>query len=148
MTVALKRLPDWEPRLHTWLDQCSDRPHVYGKHDCVLFVAGAVAAMTDVDPAAHVRGRYRSAAGAVRALRLHGAGSLPTTLTAALGDPVPLAWAHRGDICRYGTAAGILMAGHGVFVGRAEADDETFGLGLVRVPRHLLDPLAWGVPFA
>lgn len=142
------RLPDWEPRLLAYLDEVADRGYAYGEHDCALFAAGGVLAMSGHDLAAPFRGRYATARGSVRALRRHGAGSLPETLTALLGPPQPLAWAHRGDLCLYGEAVGFLMPAYGLFVGRADNDSEIFGHGLVRVPRHLLDrERAWSVPF-
>ena len=141
------RLSDWEPRLYAWFDTCATTPHDYGRHDCGLFVAGGVAAMTGFDFAAPFRGRYSTALGATRALRRHGGGDMAAVLTRALGDPVPRAFAHRGDIVRYNGVPGFLMADHAVFVGRAEGDPVTFGIGLVRVPRHALDADAWAVPY-
>jgi hypothetical protein len=105
------RLPDWEARLHEYLDSVAAEPFAYGKHDCALFVAGVVNAMTGHDFGAPFRGRYKSAAGAVRALRLYGAGNLESTLTAALGFPVHPSRAGRGDIVTDGISAGVCMGG-------------------------------------
>ena len=101
------------------MDQHAATPFEYGRHDCALFVAGAVLAMTGHDFGAPFRGRYRSAAGAVRALRLHGAGDLPSTMTAALGDPVHPAFAGRGDVVSDGDNVGISMGGFALFVSDA-----------------------------
>lgn len=60
ITSPIVRLPDWRPRLQAWLTEVRDRPFAYGEHDCALFAAGAVAAMTGVDLAAEYRGRYGS----------------------------------------------------------------------------------------
>lgn len=46
--------------MHSYLADCARRPFRPGKHDCALFVAGAVDAMTGVDPAAEWRDQYRS----------------------------------------------------------------------------------------
>lgn len=54
------RLPDWRPRLSTYLTATGARSFRPGSHDCALFVAGAVEAMTGVDVAAQWRGTYRS----------------------------------------------------------------------------------------
>ena len=110
------RLPDWEANLHAYLDSVAGAPFAYGRHDCALFVAGAVNAMTGHDFGAPFRGRYRSAAGAVRALRLYGAGDLPATLTAALGEPVHPSRAGRGDIVTDGENVGVCMGGVARFV--------------------------------
>ena len=110
------RLPDWEARLHAYRDSVADAECSYGRMDCALFVANAVNAMTGHDFGAPFRGRYRSAAGAVRALRLYGAGNLPKTLTAALGFPVHPSRAGRGDIVTDGQNVGVCMGGVAKFV--------------------------------
>lgn len=56
----IERLPDWLPRLANYFDQCWRLPFEYGRHDCALFAAGGVAAMTGFDPALEFRGRYSS----------------------------------------------------------------------------------------
>lgn len=143
------RFPDWEDRLNAVLDEFAYAPHVYGSHDCGLFTAAAVAAQTGDDFGANLRGRYTSRVGAARALVRYGSGTLAATITAALGQPGPLAWAHRGDVCWFNDTPGILQATHGIFVGGADEDRELYGVGLMRVPRHLLDrDCAWPVPFA
>ncbi|WP_444543985.1 DUF6950 family protein, partial [Polymorphobacter multimanifer] len=133
-----------------------ETPFRWGEHDCGLMAGAAVAAMTGRDYTTPLRGRYSTARGAARALRRFGAGSIAATFTAALGEPVPVMLGHRGDICGFEGAVGILLPEHGLFVGRA-ADDapvmETrwgariMGHGWVRVPRQLLDPVCWHVPF-
>src|SRR6185437_16001334 len=54
------RFPDWPIRLEQFLRESSTEPFQYGRHDCCVFVANAVLAMTGRDLAADVRGRYRS----------------------------------------------------------------------------------------
>ena len=129
----MARLPDWEERLHDYLTSCADRPFVYGEHDCALFSAGAVIAVTGEDPAAAYRGRYRSAAGSVRALRVHGAGTLETTLAAGFPDRAS-AFAHRGDLALVerdtGPSVGVVIGADALFVG-----EEDGAPGLVRLPR-------------
>ncbi len=68
----LTRLPDWQARLHAWLLEVGGKPFKPGRHDCALFAAGAVAAMTGEDPAAVFRGRYRTLRGGLRVLRRAG----------------------------------------------------------------------------
>lgn len=132
------RLPDWEQRLAAWLEDVRDRPFQWGRHDCALFMAGAVLAMTGQDFGEPFRGRYRSAAGAARALRRWGSGDLPSTLSAALGPAVPLALAQRGDVVMVEGACGLLMGRRALFAGDA---------GLVRRERTELEPISWHVPF-
>lgn len=59
-------------RLTTYLADCARRPFAEGSHDCALFAAGAVQAMTGRDIAAEWRGRYISTRGGLRVLRRAG----------------------------------------------------------------------------
>lgn len=55
----MARLPDWRPRLDRYLAEAARRPFRPGTHDCGLFAAGVVEAVTGYDPAAGwLRGRY------------------------------------------------------------------------------------------
>jgi hypothetical protein len=97
MTHApLARLPDWKPRLTAWLVQAARRPFAEGEHDCALFFAGAVEAMTGTDPAAAWRGRYPSTAAGLRLLRRAGFAD-HLALAAACLPEVPAAYARTGD---------------------------------------------------
>lgn len=68
----MKRLPDWRPRLISYLAQANARPFEPGTHDCALFFAGAVEAQTGVDYASPYRGRYTTMLGGLRVLRKDG----------------------------------------------------------------------------
>lgn len=68
----MNRLPDWRSRLIAYLGQVSARPFAPGTHDCALFFAGAVEAMTGVDYAKPYRGRYTTLRGGLRVLRKDG----------------------------------------------------------------------------
>lgn len=93
----LARLPDWRPRLVAYLDGVRARPFAYGQHDCALFAAGAVEAMTGTDLAAEYRGRYGSLK---EGLKLVKGGHL-AILRAHL-RPVAPAFAQVGDIALIG----------------------------------------------
>ena len=126
----MMRLPDWEDRLHAYLDSVADKPFAYSSHDCALHGANAVLAMTGEDFGEPFRGRYRSAAGAIRALKVFGAGDLVLTFTAALGEPINPAFAGRGDMVLYDGSIGVCMAGFAWFAGEEDAPP-----GLARVAR-------------
>ncbi len=83
-----------------------------GKHDCALFAAGCVAAMTGDDFAAPYRGRYRTLRGGIRILRKAGF-SDAIALAAAHLPPVAPAFAADGDVAVVptpeGPALGILI---------------------------------------
>ena len=66
------RLINWQARLVTYMADCRALPFQIGSHDCALFAAGAVAAMTGHDPAAEWRGRYTTHRGGLRVLRRAG----------------------------------------------------------------------------
>lgn len=90
------RLPDWQLNFSAL---CADRMHapfICGQHDCCLWAADVVQAITGIDPAAQLRGKYndeRSAQRLVAAL-----GGLPAIASAALGWPVRAALATVGDV--------------------------------------------------
>jgi hypothetical protein len=67
--MDIVRYSDWEERLAVYRDRVEEEPFVWGTHDCALFAAGCVNAMTGVDPAAAFRGTYDSRIGAAEALR-------------------------------------------------------------------------------
>ncbi|WP_280773219.1 hypothetical protein [Rhizobium sp. SG_E_25_P2] len=63
---------DWRSRLIRFLESRERAGFEWGSRDCFLMVADAVMAMTDRDPAAELRGRYRTETGAARMLRSAG----------------------------------------------------------------------------
>jgi hypothetical protein len=135
MMATLNRRPDWQSRLVDYLGRASRMPFQPGRHDCALFAAGAVEAMTGVDLAAHWRGRYRTLRGGVRVLRRDG-----------YADHVALAAAHfrargagevamPGDLAAVptqdGPALGVVQGQHVYVVGPD-------GLGMVPVVSALV----------
>ncbi|WP_298810631.1 hypothetical protein [uncultured Sphingomonas sp.] len=138
----MHRLPDWEARLAAYLEPLRLRAFAWGEHDCCLFTAGAVLAMTGVDPMPEFRGRYTTPIGAGRALRRYGAGTLDATLDTKFA-PIAPALAQRGDIVM---TDGLLGIAWGPFLFGVGSEGEREGL--VRVDRaSWVDPLAWRVPY-
>jgi hypothetical protein len=133
------RLPDWEARLNAFLadradvvfgyDHAQDPEHF----DCCAFGAGAVTALTGVDPMPEFRGRYFTRIGAARALRRYGAGTIDATLDAKFPTRAP-AFARRGDLIllagELGGLLGVCVGAAAVFVG-----EEGGAPGLVRFSR-------------
>ncbi|EKF17060.1 DUF6950 family protein [Nitratireductor pacificus] len=68
----MTRFSFWRPALAAYFDSVKDREFAWGTHDCALFSAGGVEAMTGIDFAAGYRGRYSSLAGGLRLLRAEG----------------------------------------------------------------------------
>lgn len=108
------RFSDWPSRLNEFIHSRRSTPFQWGQHDCCLFAADAVQAITGDDHAAEYRGKYTTELGAARALKKHGNGTLEATLTAKLGDPIPRLRASRGDVVAVNTKDGVAL---GIFYG-------------------------------
>lgn len=104
------RRHDWPEKLADYLDDCAERPFTWGSHDCCQFAAGAVAAMTGVNPAAQFS--YGTEAEAAALLEQHGGVAGLATLT--LGESVHPAKAGRGDVVLANLSGGPSL---GVLVG-------------------------------
>jgi hypothetical protein len=96
--LPANRLPDWPERLAAVIEAARQQPFRWGRHDCCLFVAACVAAMTGVDAGSIWRHRYGSAIQA-RDLIVREWGSIAAMVSAHLGgalaDP---RFARRGDV--------------------------------------------------
>lgn len=62
----MNRYSDWHGRLDRFLIANRMTPFEWGAWDCSLWVASAIEAMTGVDIAADFRGKYSTAAGAIK----------------------------------------------------------------------------------
>lgn len=134
----MTRRPDWEARLHAYLESVAGKPFAWGSHDCCLFAAGAVKAITGDDPMPEFRGRYTTAAGSVRALKRYGAGTLEETIDGKFPER-PVAFARRGDLAFVNGMVGVVVGGDALFVGEEDGTE-----GLVRFPRAAWAK-CWGV---
>lgn len=95
------RHQDWESRLDRYLTAQRAAEFCYGQLDCALFAAGAVAAMTGVDPAENLRGRYATLREGLELLTtVLGDTSLPEALSGHFGfeEFQNVKFAGRGDI--------------------------------------------------
>jgi hypothetical protein len=118
----MTRIDAWQEAVQAVADEWAAAPFEYGRYDCASFAAAVVKAQTGRDFYTPFRGKYRSAAGAARALRLYGAGDLPGTLTAALGEPVHPAFAGRGDVVMNEQGnAGLCLGAQSMFIGEGGA---------------------------
>ena len=104
--MDLSRLPDWRSRLTVHLDTVARDAFSYGSHDCALFAAGCVQAMTGVDLAARYRGLYRTLKGGLKLLDKDGFDSHLAVVRAHFAE-VPPAFAQVGDIMVLGSDDGI-----------------------------------------
>ena len=126
------RLSDWETRLAEYIASKRHEPFAYGKNDCCYFAFGAVEAVTGEDKMSEFRGKYRTLAGSLRALRDIGAGDLEGTMDMKF-PTIPVGNAGRGDIVFFDGSIGVVAGDFAWFV----SDD-----GLERVPREYWEK-AW-----
>lgn len=92
----MTRLPTWQTRFALLCMERRARAFEWGAHDCCLWAADAVHALTGQDFAADLRGTYTSAREAARVLKK--LGGVRGIATAALGDSVTPAFAAVGDV--------------------------------------------------
>lgn len=101
----MRRLPDWRTRLTVYMLAHADSSFAFGRHDCGLFAAGAIEAMTGTDPGAPYRGGYESFKGALKRLRRAGHAD-HVALAGTLYPEIAPAFARPGDLAAVGTAEG------------------------------------------
>ena len=96
------------PELVAYLDSVEELPFRPGRHDCALFVAGAVAVQTGMDWASPFRGKYRTIAGGLRLLAKQSAFKTHFDVVRAFFPELDPHQAKNGDI-------GMVDAGNGDF---------------------------------
>lgn len=93
----MKRVYNWYERLSDYLADVHRMPFEYGVHDCILFPAGAVTAVTDVDLAKPFRGKYHDLRSGIKLL--HDAGYMNQFAYIEENfSEIPVAMAQPGDI--------------------------------------------------
>jgi len=129
MVQEIKRLPDWRSNLCAYLSDIARAEFRPGVHDCALFGAGAVKAMTGVDLAADYIGRYGSVSEGMALLKAEGINSLNDLVSRHFPETPPL-MARAGDLAlvtgRKNVDALGVVQGPSIFVLQVE--------GLGRVP--------------
>lgn len=105
----------WQARLRAYLDAQAGEAFSLGGNDCGSFAGGAVEAMTGTNPHTAVAGRYRTMAGALRALRKLGHED-HVAYAASVLDEIEPAYAAYGDIAAVpgesGLALGVVTGTH------------------------------------
>jgi hypothetical protein len=92
----MTRIREWQSALAELIGARMSMPFAWGEHDCCLFAADCVKAITGHDPAADARGSYSDERGAVRVLSKMG--GLEQIAATRCGDEVPPAMARIGDV--------------------------------------------------
>lgn len=111
--MALQRIPTWRTALHETVEAHRRVPFAWGQHDCALFAADCIKAMTGLDLATGFRGSYHSASGAQRALKRAGYADLVALAANFFEETTPM-MAGAGDIAAFETPDGWAL---GVVVG-------------------------------
>ena len=97
----MKRKTEWPEILIAEIEAARERPFSFGRHDCCIFAANIVRAMTGVDLMKGLR-RYRSAASAARIMRRAGHERLVAMITSVMREhgctSVRPSLARRGDV--------------------------------------------------
>lgn len=125
----MKRRTLWRTALAEYIRQVSRKPFAWGSHDCALFAAGAVAAMTGEDFGSPYRGKYKTLRGGLGMLRRKGFKD-HSELAASLFEEIPAAQANVGDVAAVeenGHVALGIVQGERIYVLRPEAS----GIGTV-----------------
>lgn len=90
------RFDDWRPRLTAYLASVARKPFEMGQHDCALFAAGAVEAMTGEDIARGFRG-YKTLESGIKKARKKGYEDHVAIFAARFEDG-EIAFANVGDV--------------------------------------------------
>ena len=105
----------WKADLRSYLAAQADAPFAYGSADCGAFAGGAIEAMTGENPHAKVAGKYKTMAGALRALKRLGHED-HIAYAASVMDEIDPLYAQLGDIAvvqaAEGHALGVVVGAH------------------------------------
>lgn len=96
-TPLYRRKDTWRTDLHQYMLSVWRAPFEWGKHDCALFAAGAVEAMTGEDPADEYRGHYSTLLGGLRLLNKNGFAN-HADFAASLFKEIHPSFAQVGDL--------------------------------------------------
>ena len=134
----IKRKENWQECLNKTVEAARVRSFSWGEHDCCVFSASCVEAITGIDHMASFHGAYNDEESAKNTLKTKGAKTLFRTLQKFFGASVHPAFAQRGDLVyrREGgiPAVGVCLGEFSAFVGVNEATDGTIEAdGLVMV---------------
>ena len=99
------RLVDWPTRLNDHIEEWRHKKFEWGKADCALFCLYAEKAICGASRVDDFIGKYRSAAGSVKALLKIGGGDLAASVGARLAEIDP-SKAQRGDVALIDTPLG------------------------------------------
>jgi hypothetical protein len=125
------RLGDWDARLCDYIASKRSVAFEWGVNDCCTFSAGAVEALTGVDPVPEYRGAYSTA---LQSARVLDGKTMEEVLDSKFAE-VPIGFAQRGDLVLMDECVGVVAGDYAWFISE---------VGLERVKRSSWEK-AWGV---
>lgn len=122
--MTLKRKSDWAELLIAEINKAQKTPFKWGEHDCALFVADVILAMTDVDLAADLRGTYSTYKGSLKVIKKAGFKTIQDIVDSKL-ENIEINQSIRGDVICVRTANGPALA---INAGLTAAAASTYGI--------------------
>lgn len=117
--MTAHRLQDWPERLHAYIAAVRRQPYHALRHNCAMFVRGALSAMTGHDPIATLGIALPQTASQMSDV-LDRYGGVAGLADAYLGCRLPAALAARGDIVLKhgdgGNTLGVCVGDHALFL--------------------------------
>ncbi len=113
----MARFPDWPVRLNKYIIESEKKEFEPGTHDCVLFAAGAIEAMTGGDPMLEFRDQYDAWNSSEEGLDDPGYEILYKNITKKFGSPILGVKGQKGDLAFYEGACGIVLGRYAMFLG-------------------------------
>lgn len=114
--VSWMRFEDWPERLDKKLREWDRIPFAWGETDCVAFIIDVTAHLTGRAITNRSNGKYDTEFGALRAIKNFG-DNLEELVTLRFGEPIPVAYAQRGDVLLDKNNLGICAGEVGIFRG-------------------------------
>lgn len=108
----MARREDWQDRLAAAFETARATPFAYGTHDCALFIARCVDAMTDGTLIAQIAEAFTYGTEEEAAALISAAGGLEALATQFLGYPSPRNLCRRGDVMLYDHGNGMGLGIH------------------------------------
>jgi hypothetical protein len=148
--MQMMRSRHWATRaFHAFLQARAYTPFAWGVHDCALFAADGIEAMTGIDIAADFRGKYSDEAGALEAIKAIAGGETVADAAAwcaakhGIAELARPLFAQRGDLVVYrDPVTEQLVSGLVHLTGRHIVSAGTEGLRKIPISRVLR---AWHV---
>lgn len=107
------RVSDWPEQLNKTITEWTEKPFNRDESDCVEFVIEVIYAMTGERLKNPAKGEYATLADAVRCV--NDLGGIERAVSVYLGEPVPVAYAGRGDVVWDGKIGLGIVAGVNAF---------------------------------